>query len=353
MAAEVATMRQAQSASTLGDQPLGHDSVTYIRDYDNAAYVTPATGHHPAPVPRPAWLAPELARAPEYVASPLVDPLPGNRERGGERWFALQGAFDQPHAGAENRLPTLAVFSLAGGVGKTSLVATLGRAFSSFGERTLLVDAASHGLLPYYFGSRESRPGTVRTFSPPSGVADAPIHLLSLPGEPLAGEEPSTWISDTILRSSTGMQRVLIDATTASGTLAKQILHSATAVLVPIVPDLNSVVSLNAVDNFFRQHASSDGRSVQPFYLLNQFDASLPLHLDVREVLRQQLGERLLPIVIRRSPAVSEGLAEGMTVVDYAPNSPIAEDYLNIAAWLRNVSGPAAASFRGTRWSER
>jgi cellulose biosynthesis protein BcsQ len=92
---------------------------------------------------------------------------------------------------------------------------------------------------------------------------------------------------------------------------------------------------------------------VAPFYLLNQFDASLPLHLDVREVLRQQLGDRLLPTVVRRSPAVSEALAEGMTVVDYAPNSPVTEDYLNIAAWLRNVSAPAAASFRGSRWSER
>ena len=54
--------------------------------------------------------------------------------------------------------------------------------------------------------------------------------------------------------------------------------------------------------------------------MLNQFDASLPLHLDVREVLRRQLGDRLLPFVVRRAPAVSEALAEGMTVVDYAPD---------------------------------
>ncbi len=72
-------------------------------------------------------------------------------------------------------------------------------------------------------------------------------------------------------------------------------------------------------------------------YVLNQFDASLPLHLDVREVLRRQLGDRLLPFVIRRSPAVSEALAEGMTVVDYAPEAPVAEDYMNIAGWLRDA----------------
>jgi cellulose synthase operon protein YhjQ len=149
------------------------------------------------------------------------------------------------------------------------------------------------------------------------------------------------------------MQRVVIDASTAAGTLARQIMRVATTVLVPIVPDLNSVVSITAVDNFFRQQVSADGRAIQPYYVLSQFDASLPLHMDVREVLKQQLGDRLLPIAVRRSPAVSEGLAEGMTVVDYAPNSPVTEDYLNIAAWLRNVSVPVAAPFRGTRWSER
>ena len=92
---------------------------------------------------------------------------------------------------------------------------------------------------------------------------------------------------------------------------------------------------------------------MQPMYILNQFDASLPLHLDVREVMRQQLGDRLLPFVIRRSPSVSEALAEGMTVMDYAPGSPVAEDYMNLAGWLRSLSAPAAQSFRGVRWSER
>ena len=63
----------------------------------------------------------------------------------------------------------LAVFSLAGGVGKTSLVATLGRALSAGTESVLLVDTTSHGLLPFYFGASELKPGIVRRFSPPSG----------------------------------------------------------------------------------------------------------------------------------------------------------------------------------------
>ncbi len=101
-------------------------------------------------------------------------PLPP-REEGGARWYALQSVFS-PAAAAEedslaelmsleDRAPLLVVFSLAGGVGKTCLVATLGRALSALGEHVLLADTAACGLLPFYFGSREFRPGVVRTFS--------------------------------------------------------------------------------------------------------------------------------------------------------------------------------------------
>ncbi len=144
---------------------------------------------------------------------------------------------------------------------------------------------------------------------------------------------------------------MLIDASLATGPLAKKILHLSTTVLVPLVPEMASVISLAQVEEFFRANAAADGH-IRPCYVLSQFDESLPLHQDVREVLSQQLGDRLAPVVLRRSASVSEALAEGMTVVDYAPNSPVTEDYLNLAEWLKTVA-PSASSSRGTRWSER
>ena len=64
-----------------------------------------------------------------------------------------------------------------------------------------------------------------------------------------------------------------------------------------------------------------------------------------------RIGGPTVPLVFE--PAVSEALAEGMTVVDYAPDAPVAEDYLNLATWLRTVAAPATAGFRNVRWSER
>jgi cellulose biosynthesis protein BcsQ len=154
-------------------------------------------------------------------------------------------------------------------------------------------------------------------------------------------------------RAATGTHRILLDMNASSAWLLRRMSRMSPTVLVPVAPDMNSVISLQAVERFFQGMQDLDGRAIQPYYVLNQFDASLPLHLDVREVLRRQLGDRLLPSVIRRSPVVSESLAEGMTVVDYAPEAAVAEDYVNVANWLRTISAPATQGSRNIRWSER
>lgn len=329
--------------------------------------VVPAWIHPPAQEPQRAADDSRITRKAPAVASgasPVADTLQHSRERVAARWFALKGIFD--HAGHEQqpevapvrqkdtRVPMLSVFSLAGGVGKTSLVATLGRALSSTGEKVLLTDTTSHGLLPYYFGASELRPGSVRTFSPPSGSSDAPIALVSYDVAQKNGDVAAQeWLAEELTQNSRGIQRVILDLSAMSPWVVRRLVRMDSVVVVPVSPDMNSVISLAHVEKFFAGMIDADGRAVQPFYLLNQFDASLPLHLDVREVMRQQLGDRLLPFVIRRSPVVSEALAEGMTVMDYAPDAPVAGDYMNFASWLRMQSAPAASGFKTARWSER
>jgi cellulose synthase operon protein YhjQ len=312
---------------------------------------------------------------------PVDDTLLGSRDRIANRWYALKSVFDPQAAPVEQvpaqppaRVPVMAVFSLAGGVGKTSLVASLGRALSSRGERVLLVDTAAYGLLPFFFGARDQRPGMLRTFNPPGVSADAPIQLVTLDPEgqpPERAADPhqpgnqdqhplqapnQDWLAQEVGRYTRSANRVLIDLPTASGSTTRRVLRLAPVVLVPVLPDMNSVVSVGAIEAFFRHNGigvNTGGKQIMPYYVLNQFDYSLPLHLDVREILREQIGDRLLPFALRRSPAVSEALAEGMTVMDYAPSAVVAEDYANLAGWVRSLNAPATQSYRGVRWSER
>ena len=304
--------------------------------------------------------------------NPVDGTLVDSRDRLANRWFALKSVFDPQAAPAEQvpaqtpaRVPVLAVFSLAGGVGKTSLVASLGRALSSRGERVLLVDTAAYGLLPFFFGARDQRPGLLRTFNPPGIGAEAPIQLVSLDPEgqlpDMQGQDSITergpdWLAQEVARLSGASHRILIDLPTASGATTRRALRMAPVVLVPVAPDMNSMVSVGAIESFFRHNGNIGGKQIMPYYVLNQFDYSLPLHLDVREILREQIGDRLLPFALRRSPAVSEALAEGMTVMDYAPGAVVAEDYAHLAQWVRSLSAPAAhssQSYGSVRWSER
>ncbi len=315
-------------------------------------------------VGRPAWLVADRADvAPRPVPQAPEDTLQGSRDRLTSRWFALKGVFDGTSVPAEvapapaqvaSRAPVIAVFSLAGGVGKTSLVATLGRALSARGERVLLVDTAAYGLLPFFFGARDQRPGVLRTFSPPSASSDAPIQMITIEPESLGPENAAQeTLSTEIAHNSHGVSRVIVDLATASGATTRRILRMAPTVLVPIVPDMSSVVSVSSIDAFFQHNSAAAGKPIMPYYVLNQFDPSLPLHLDVREVLREQVGDRLLPFALRRAPAVSEALAEGMTVMDYAPNSAVTEDFGSLAGWVKSLAAPASTGHRGVRWSER
>jgi cellulose biosynthesis protein BcsQ len=322
-----------------------------------------------APV-RPAWLAearPVEAHPAAGVKIPPQSPaqipgaqLPGNktqqpsRERGAPRWYALRGIFrrhpeETQAERVEGMVPVLALFSLAGGVGKTSLVAAVGRGLAGHGERVLLTDACTFGMLPFYFGALEVKPGVLRTFT--GGTRDPAIRVLTLEAERY--EADSDLLRREMTQGAQDVSRVLIDIGSGSVGMLRQAIRLSPTMLVPMVADLTSVVTLETLESFFRDQEGVKSKPVQPWYVLNQFDPASALQMDVREALREQLGERLLPFVVRSSAAMSEALAEGMTVLDYAPNSPAAEDIVALVTWVRNATVEAGAGHRGMRWSER
>lgn len=74
------------------------------------------------------------------------------------------------------------------------------------------------------------------------------------------------------------------------------------------------------------------------YYVLNKFDSSLPLHRDLKAYLREKVKDRLLRVSVRRSDVIPEALAEGMTVLDYAPETGVAEDFIQLAMCVRELS---------------
>ena len=296
----------------------------------------------------------DAAPVPATVAQPAAESISA-------RWFALNSIFlsgSAESARERARIPALAVFSLAGGVGKTSLVASLGRALFSRGERVLLVDTAAFGMLRFYFGAKDQRQGVLRTFVAPDArpgmSAGSRIELLALDIDRFdpQGNSPEPFTQE-ILRHAGNSGRILIDLATASSVIVRRVLRMSPTVLVPVLPDTGSVASVGAIEQFFESNSSATGQAIAPYYVLNQFDEGQRLHRDVRNILRGQLGGRLLPFELCGTAAVSEALAEGMTVADFAPDSPVVEQYARLAGWVRNLAAPSERARRGARWNER
>src|ERR1700760_4848680 len=153
------------------------------RQKSQAPAVRVAPLNLPQPTPEP-----EIVREPEPMQqsptrdpleleqAPLQEPQPSNEPRQSSivpqpprRWYALRSVLfpSQTFADASPVVefkngfypPAVVVVSSAGGAGKTCLVATVGRALAGVGEQVLLVDRSPFGLLPFYFASREIKPG--------------------------------------------------------------------------------------------------------------------------------------------------------------------------------------------------
>jgi cellulose biosynthesis protein BcsQ len=249
-------------------------------------------------------------------------------------------------AEASGKAPiVVAVYSMAGGVGKTSICANLGKTLCSLGEQLLLVDATSRGLLPFYFGATELRTGPRKFLAP---GANAPFIQV------IAGDEITTqWIDRDVKHLMASAQRTIIDLGQIPEAPLHGILRTCSVVLVPLLPDFNSISTVLRIENML--HAQAVGSNPPAvFYLFNRFDQHRINDQRARDFVEQHCGHRLLPISLRPDSQLTEALREGLPgVPDQTPGAELSHDYLELALWLRRVAPLRSAALVAGRWSEQ
>jgi len=245
----------------------------------------------------------------------------------------------------ESHAPALAIYSLAGGAGKTTVCANLGRIFSAMKEEVLLVDASGSGLLPFYFGATDLRSG-LRTFVAP----DANYSPLQVIG---TNEITKEWLENDVKAAMRKAERTIFDLGPSSMSLLPQILGMCSTVIVPLLPDLNSILSVSRIEASWKAMQSTGTGVADLFYIFNRFDRHDSIDQRARALVERQCGDRLLPITIRDSAEVAKAIASRMTVADHAPGSEVTHDYLELAAWVRKRAPVRTGSRTRMRWSER
>lgn len=244
-----------------------------------------------------------------------------------------------------NPSTAIAIYSLAGGVGKTTIAANLGRIFCSLGEETVLVDTSGSGLLPFYFGASDLRPG-LRTFVAPGG-SYSPMHVIG------TEEVTEEWLNNDVAKAMQLGRRTIFDLGAAATAILPQIFKICAVVLVPLLSDLNSFLTVPRIESLFASMRSGGINVPLPLYVFNKFGSNDPMDQQARSLAIRQIGDRLLSVSIRRSPDIPSAIADRMTVADHAPTSPVSQDFMELALKLREIVPARAAAELHGRWRER
>lgn len=103
--------------------------------------------------------------------------------------------------------------------------------------------------------------------------------------------------------------------------------------LVNLVPDSASILG---IDTLLPHLLESRGAS---YFLMNRFDSSKVLHLDLWTLCKMKLSHRLLPFYLHEDQALPESLATGQPLLEYAPRSQLVDDQQKLCNWIDTEIG--------------
>jgi MinD-like ATPase involved in chromosome partitioning or flagellar assembly len=251
-------------------------------------------------------------------------------------------ALDSEHNPTSLAEQTISVFAASGGAGATTVSATVARLFSRWQQRTVIIDGRPESVLPFYFGSRSgSHAG--RSFVALQDASDAPVHILTrdiwdLEQKP-ADASSCEWLKRGLSKSRGECDCAVIDVWPNLPVSTFDQFCASGLALVVAVPDLNSILGVRKIAKYLEER----GLVSSPLYVVNKFDERQPLHVEMLQWFERQFPQN--PVVtLRRTDETGEALAEGLTVVDYVPQSGIVEDYSKLTEVIRHVWGRRSSS---------
>jgi chromosome partitioning protein len=240
----------------------------------------------------------------------------------------------------------LAIFNHKGGTGKTTTSVTLAAGLASAGQRVLLVDSDGQGNVGVSLALKSERSlyhVLVMGLALPDAVTTARPGLDVLPSNEtlaaaelyLAGRRNRDQILATRLAGAReAYDYVIVDCSPSLSLMNQNALCFADSVLCPVACDYLSLVGVRQVLRTIKQVNKLLGHPVQLWGVLpTMFDARARICHEALDTLREHFKDRCLA-PIRSTIRVKEAPSQGRTLLEHAPDSSAAEDYLAVVKRL-------------------
>lgn len=253
----------------------------------------------------------------------------------------------QPFDASAPRPAVMALVSVNGGVGRSTLVAALSSGLQRLGESVVALDLDPQNALRQHFGLGQELPGIGR-----GSLINVKWETLLQTG--FAGcqvmpfgdidtqqqenlqrwmtREPN-WLAQQL--SALGLserQTVIIDTPAGNNVYLHQALNLADHVLVVVQPDAACLGTLDQMEALLAPYLKRE-RSPHCHFVINQLDEHSAFNLDMVDALKQRLNENLLEVV-HRDPSIGEALAFGTDPLDNLARSLANDDISELCRLL-------------------
>lgn len=237
-----------------------------------------------------------------------------------------------------------------GGTGKTTTTINIGRALCKLGKKVLLIDLDPQGNLTYSLGLSEQKltiADLLLDFTSFDEVACEASQMHVIPAnislyhkvQLLENKSNSTFLLKNKLREiEQQYDYILIDCPPALSIYTINALNAAEGVIIPLVFEILSIQGLDQILNEIKRIKNSTNANIRVIGALGVVvNENRKLSSEVLEYVRDNYSINVFNNHIRNNVKAAEAPSFGKSVIDYAPNSISAKDYMSVTNELVKI----------------
>lgn len=237
----------------------------------------------------------------------------------------------------------IAICNHKGGVGKTTTVASLGSALASLGHSVLLVDLDAQSNLTSSLLGYEPERSTYEAIRDRGGLpiekvgetglslAGASLDLAGIELEIASAMERERILQDVLSEVADKYEYILLDCPPSLGLLTLNALTASTDVIIPLTAEALPSKGLQKITDIIQMTQKRLNKRLRlSGILITRYERN-NLSQTVEEAIRERYGELVYDTKIRKNVSLAEAPLAIQNILEYAPGSNGAKDYLALA----------------------